>query len=84
MPSDDGVGLDDHDSCAPMPPRFGQHDPEQSVGRTKVRTLGRASQCIQLLPPRQVLKADSSFPGGAGSPWLGKARPRAVHPSPRR
>ena len=56
MPSHDGVGLDEHERRAPVPPRLGQYDPEQPIAPPQLRTGARASQRVELLTEREVLE----------------------------
>jgi len=61
MPSHDGVRLHEYHRRAPVPPAPRQGNPKQSVARLEVRALGRAFQCRQLLPQRQVLQDQFSM-----------------------
>jgi hypothetical protein len=56
MPSHHGVGLDEYERRAPVPPRFGQHDPKQPISRPELRTGDAASQRIELLAEREVFE----------------------------
>jgi hypothetical protein len=58
MPPHDGVRLDDEQSGAPLPPRLGEQDPEESVPRAERWTRARALQCGHLLTERQILERD--------------------------
>ena len=57
-----GVGLDEDQGLAPVPPRVGEEDPEESVRRSQLWTSAGAFQRGQLLAKRQVLKGDGSVP----------------------
>jgi hypothetical protein len=56
MPSQHGVGLDENERRAPVPPRVGQHDPKQPIPRPQVRTGARAFPRAELLAEREVLE----------------------------
>ena len=67
MPSHHGVGLDEHERRAPVPPRPGQYDPKQPVSRPELRTADRAFQCVELLAECEVLE-DQFVMSAAGQP----------------
>ena len=56
MPSHHGVGLDEHERRAPVPPRLGQYDPKQPISPPQLRTGACASQRVELLAEREVLE----------------------------
>jgi hypothetical protein len=56
MPSHHGVGLDEDERRAPVPPRLGQYDPKQPIPPPKLRTGARAFQRAELLAEREVLE----------------------------
>jgi hypothetical protein len=56
MPSHHGVGLDEHERRAPVPPRLGQYDPKQPISPPQLRTGAWASQRVELLAEREVLE----------------------------
>ena len=62
MPPHHGVGLDEHERRAPLPPRLGEEDPKQSVSRAELRTLDRARQRGQLLTEREILERPLGCP----------------------
>ena len=56
MPSHHGIGLDEHERRAPVPPRLGQHDPEQPVAPPELRTRDAAPKRMELLTEREVFE----------------------------
>ena len=56
MPSDHGVGLDEHERRPPAPPRLRQHDPKQPIAPSELRPGACASDRVQLLAEREVLE----------------------------
>ena len=56
MPSHHGVGLDEHERRAPVPPRLSQHDPKQPISPPELRTGDAASQRMELLAEREVFE----------------------------
>ena len=56
MPSHHGVGLDEDERRAPVPPRLGQHDSKQPIPPPKLRTGARTFQRGELLAEREVLE----------------------------
>jgi hypothetical protein len=56
MPSHDGVGPDEHEGRAPVPPRLGQHDPEQAIPSPETRAFSRACEGMELLAESEVLE----------------------------
>ena len=56
MPSHHGVGPDEYECRAPMPPRPGQYEPKQPVSSPELRTARRPFQCVELLAECEVLK----------------------------
>ncbi len=56
MPSHHGVGPDEHERRAPVPPRLGQHDPKQPIAPPEMRTADRAFQRVELLAECEVLE----------------------------
>ena len=56
MPSHHGVGLDEHERRAPVPPRLGHYDPKQPISPPQLRTGACASQRVELLAEREVLE----------------------------
>ena len=67
MPSHHGVGLDEHERGAPVPPRLGQSDPKQAISPPELRTAARAFQAVELLAEREVLE-DQFVMSAAGQP----------------
>jgi len=63
MPPHDGVRLDDELGGAPLPPRLGEQDPEESVPRAERWTRARAPQCGHLLTEREILERDGPVAG---------------------
>jgi hypothetical protein len=62
MPSHDGVGLDDHEGRAPVPPRLAQHDPKEAIPSPENRTRSRACQGMELLAECEVLEHQFVMP----------------------
>jgi hypothetical protein len=56
MPSHHGVGLDEHERRAPVPPRLAQYDSKQPISPPQLRTGACASQRVELLAEREVLE----------------------------
>jgi hypothetical protein len=56
MPSHDGVGPDEHEGRAPVPPRLRQHDPKQAIPSPETRTLSRAYRGMELLAECEILE----------------------------
>src|SRR5215216_2518728 len=56
MPSHDGVGLDEHERGAPVPPRLGQHDPKQPISPPEMPPFTRSPQCVELMAECEVLE----------------------------
>jgi hypothetical protein len=56
MPSHDRLGLDEHESGAPAPPRLGQDDPEQPIASPELRPGACAPHRVELLAKGEVLK----------------------------
>jgi hypothetical protein len=56
MPAHHGVGLDEYERRAPVPPRLHSYDPKQAISRPELRTAGRAFHCGKLLAEREVLE----------------------------
>src|SRR5712692_7064028 len=56
MPSHHGVGLDEHERRAPVPPGLGHHDPKQPISLPELRTADTAPQRIELLAEREVFE----------------------------
>jgi hypothetical protein len=57
LPRDHRAGLDEHQSGLPTGPETGQPDPEQAIGQTEARPMGRLFVNRQLIPQRQVCQA---------------------------
>jgi hypothetical protein len=60
MPAHNGVGLHEQQGAAPVSPRVGGADPEESVSGAKVRTFAGARQSGQLLTQCQIFKRHGS------------------------
>ena len=58
MPPHHGVGLDDDQGGAPLPPPLGEEDPKESVPRAEFWALDRTRQRGQLLTEREILERD--------------------------
>ena len=56
MPAHDGVGLDEHQRGAPMPPCCRERDPEQPIPSPDARSSVGAFHRDELLPQREVFK----------------------------
>ena len=67
MPSHHGVGLDEHERRAPVPPGLGHHDPKQPISLPELRTADTAPQRIELLAEREVFE-DQLVMSAAGQP----------------
>ena len=61
-PAHDGVCLYHEQGATPASPGPGEHDPEESIARSKTRSLGGACQRSQLLTKRDILKRDGPVP----------------------
>ena len=58
MPSDNCVGLNDHQDRFPVAPQAPQPDPEESVGWRQFEPFGsRPAQDAELLPQGEVLQS---------------------------
>jgi hypothetical protein len=55
MPSHDRVRLDEHQRCAPIPPKSGQCDPKEPIVNPKTRAFGRSLHGREL-PERQIFQ----------------------------
>ena len=62
MPPNDGIGLDEYERRAPVPPDVCQHDPEEPIAGLEAWTLRRTCGGLQLLPQREVLQHDVVVP----------------------
>jgi hypothetical protein len=60
MPAHDGVRLHNDQGGAPISPRVGEQDPEQSISVAEWGTLGGTPEHSQLLTERAVLKHHGS------------------------
>ena len=60
MPAQHRLGLHDDQGGTPLPPRFGEHDPKESIAHAELWAFDGARQCGLLLTERQVLKRDRS------------------------
>jgi len=58
VPPHHGVGLDDDQGGAPLPPRLAEEDPKESVPRVEFWSLDRTRQRGQLLTEREILERD--------------------------
>lgn len=56
MPSHYGIGLDEHERRAPVPPRLGQDDPKQPISPPELWPTHCAFQRVKLLAEREVLE----------------------------
>ena len=56
LPADDRVRLHNDQSGAPISPRVGEQDPEESISVAEWGTLGGTSEHRKLLTERKVLK----------------------------
>jgi hypothetical protein len=63
VPGNNGVWLNDHETCAPVRPQAGEPDPQDPIGCSKVRAfLGRAFKDVELVTKGE----DLSLQGSAG------------------
>jgi hypothetical protein len=62
MPSNNRVGFDEDQGAAPVAPRTGQDDPEDSIARANLRAVANALQCCELLTESKVLERDGVVP----------------------
>jgi hypothetical protein len=67
VPSHDGVGLDDHEGRAPVPPRLGQHDPKEAIPVPENRTRACACHGMELLPECEVFEHHFVVPAAGQS-----------------
>jgi hypothetical protein len=67
MPSHHGVGPDEYECGAPVPPRASQYDPKLAVSSPEMRTVRRTFECLELLAECEVLE-DELVMSAAGQP----------------
>ena len=58
LPTDDGLGLEDHQSTFPMGAASLQHDPHQSIRKVELGLVGLARQDRDLVPEGQDLQGE--------------------------
>src|SRR5215469_8189738 len=58
LPTENGFGLDNHQSRLPILPHFPQADPKQTIHGSDLGTANRSLEDCHLLPERKILQSD--------------------------